>query len=363
MFVSVREQGRWRRSHTYGVSKAARSSKLSLLSAITAGSHGSNDSASTITQESYLRSSSGSGKRRRTSKTKRPQESRKGKLGFGKNSLDQARKGKSKSQESVDVFEFLVHDDNQDTAGQQPQEAARGETEPESPPGHEESDTECLERSLHSDSGVSMGDNSVYHLSNDHSFGRHLPPLLEESQGTDGTRGQLRSRPPRSPTSRWEYPDIPPARHNTIHCEPYNRPGSPDQRRIRFLCHPNESTEEARVLRTRLSGYDLVADQLSQGELPPVFRRFSKIHFRVLLQMQDEIVEMEQELASLDLADTESRVNADGSTLPASRRIDWQWNVSDLHARRLEVLGRLYVKLEQYCRFLLDKVVAIDGMG
>jgi len=93
-----------------------------------------------------------------------------------------------------------------------------------------------------------------------------------------------------------------------------------------------------------------MATELARKELPPLFRRFERVNFRVLLQLQDEITEMEEELAHLDAADTITRHHPDGRTSPASRRVSWQWRNTDLDARRLEVMSRLYIKIEQYSK-------------
>lgn len=349
MFVSVRDQGRQRRSQTYGVSKAARSSKLSLLSAISTQSHGSNDSASTITQESYTRSISGSGKRRRTSKQRKARESREGKGSLVmKSSSEKAIKEKSMSRESVDVFAFLVQEEQQDTPKVQPEEPShvqKGDT-----PALEESDSESVVRSQHSDSGISMGDSSISHLSNEAPLDNRLPPLLEDSQEANlsHSHDQSRDRPNNSRRLRWKWPDIPPATHK--HHIPNVRTPSPEQARVHLPHTPDNLKREFCLPQKALSGYDLVAHQLAHGELPPVFRQFKQVNFRILLQLQDEIIEMEEDMAALDLADTRSRLNSDGSASPASRRINWQWSQSDLQAYRSHVLGRLYIKLEQYCK-------------
>ena len=131
--------------------------------------------------------------------------------------------------------------------------------------------------------------------------------------------------------------------------KPGRRTPSPENVRLRVARRLDDGFQPSKE--PKLSGYDLIAAKLGQGELPPVFRRFQKSNFRMLLQLQDEISEMEDELAALDLEDSKSRFNADGSTSPASRRISWEWTQSDLQARRLDVLGRLYIKIEQYCRW------------
>lgn len=350
MFISIRDHGRRRRSHTYGVSKAARSSKLSLLSAITSASHGSNDSSSTVTQESYTRSASGSGKRRRSSQQKRPRESRDRKVSLVNNSPESPDE-RTMSRESVDVFAFLVDEGNQETPtlhSEGPAEAVPAER-----PLLEGSDDESIARSQHSDSGISMGDHSVCHPNGDSPLDDRLPPLLEESQEPlePEVQGQLRAQPTSPRRLRWKWPNVPPATHQHHTPSPSIRTPSPETVRMQVPQLSDDFDQRFCPPRTRASGYDLVAEKLALGELPPIFRHFKKINFRMLLHLQDEIMEMEEELAALDLADATSRRNSDGSMSPASRRINWQWSQSHLQAGRLQVLGRLYIKIEQYCRY------------
>ncbi|KAJ4509230.1 hypothetical protein HRR83_007082 [Exophiala dermatitidis] len=352
MFVSGRDQGRRRRSQTYGVSKASRSSKLSLLSAITTGSHGSNDSASTITPESYSRSTGG-GRRRRASKQNR---SREAKVVQGKGSLvPKEQKERTSSADLVDVFSFLVHDENDDTAtSEHPQEEACVRQEALSRHEESDNDNDSVVRSQLSDSGISMGDSSICQPGLDRSIEKELPPLFEEPQDRNDPQKQSKSKPTAySEESRWKWPDIPPATHKAQVFDSVARTSSPQEGHVRFDCPAEEPQRIPRSAKRLLSGYDLISEKLSRGEFPLLFRRFDKVHFRMLLQLQDEIVEMEEELSLLDSNDTESRINSDGSISPASRRINWQWHQTDLHGRRLEVLGRLYLKLEQYYQALI----------
>lgn len=355
MFISVRDQGaRRRRSLTYGVSKAARSSKLSLLSAITNLSHGSDD---TVTQESYKRSSSSPVKRRRSSKRKTSKEKMPSPmpLPLPKPNPEKVNKEKSTPKASVDVFEFLVEDESQDASTPRLVEQTEAVAEPCELPQTEESDDESYVRSHHSDSGISMGSNSVCLTSGESVLDDRLPPLPEESQGNTDQEGQLIDLPTYPRRLRLKWPEVPRATHKQHSTGPATRTPSPEQRRASIPSNPSipETSEHDFALPKELplSGYDLVADKLAQGHVPPVFRRFKRINYRVLLQLQDEIIEMEDQLANLDMADTRSRLNSDGSTLPASRRLNWQWNHSELHAHRLEVLGRLYIKIEQYCAY------------
>jgi hypothetical protein len=57
---------------------------------------------------------------------------------------------------------------------------------------------------------------------------------------------------------------------------------------------------------------------------------------------------MEEDLAGLDAADVRFRRGSTGQIAPESRRSNWQWHGSELHARRLDLLGQIYVKVEQY---------------
>ena len=362
MFISVRDQGaRRRRSLTYGVNKAARSSKLSLLSAITNATHGSDD---TVTQESYKRSSSSQTKPRRPSKHKKSREKMpmptptsvpRPKPNPSPNPRpEKMKQERTTPKSSVDVFEFLVDEEGDDASTPRLSEKTETAMEPCELPPADESDDEGYVRSHHSDSGISMGSNSVCLTNGEPALDDRLPPLPEEGQNNAEHQGQLIDRPTYPRRLRLKWPEVPRATHKQHSAGPDTRTPSPEQRRSSVHSIPEPSEQDFPLPKeVPLSGYDLVADRLAQGNVPPVFRRFKRINYRVLLQLQDEIIEMEDQLANLDMADTRSRLNSDGSTSPASRRLNWQWNHSELHAHRLEVLGRLYIKIEQYCRYSL----------
>jgi hypothetical protein len=252
------------------------------------------------------------------------------------------------SRESVDVFAFLVHDDQPDAS----KPSASHPPPLENPSStRDDSDTESVVPSLHSDSGVSLGD-SIAHFGNDSLIGPSLPPLLEDSQETREPAIPKRDEPNHSRRIQWKWPDVPRPTHR--HHLPSEAAGAPSPEQIRVNI-PSTSDSFDRGFcspTTALSGYDLVADSLASGKLSPVFRSFKKIKFRLMLQLQDEILEMEQQLAALDTTDTQSRLNSDGTTSPASRRLSWQWSHSDLPAHRLHILGRLSLKLEQYCALI-----------
>lgn len=102
-------------------------------------------------------------------------------------------------------------------------------------------------------------------------------------------------------------------------------------------------------------GYELLAHKLSElkkgrkdDAVVPAYRKFEQLNHRVLLHLQDEISELEEELRQLDQEIAEASPGAQtGHRHPASRRGDTQFG-NDLHRQRLDVLGRVFLKLEQY---------------
>ena len=109
------------------------------------------------------------------------------------------------------------------------------------------------------------------------------------------------------------------------------------------------------------SGYGLLASHLSASpdnnethvQLPPLYRRFEHLNHRVLLHLQDEIAQMEEELHVLDEYEEMHRFSTaeqeGAKAMPASRRMDVQSQAySNLHYRRLDLMGALVHKTEQY---------------
>ena len=111
------------------------------------------------------------------------------------------------------------------------------------------------------------------------------------------------------------------------------------------------------------SGYGLLASHLSASpdnethvQLPPLYRRFEHLNHRVLLHLQDEIAQMEEELHVLDEYEEMHRFSTaeqeGAKAMPASRRMDVQSQAySNLHYRRLDLMGALVHKTEQYSEF------------
>lgn len=112
------------------------------------------------------------------------------------------------------------------------------------------------------------------------------------------------------------------------------------------------------LTQTNIAGYEMVADKLSKrpkdgrakAAVVPLYRKFESLNHRVLLHLQDEIAEMEEDLRILDecIVQSSPRDHA-GHLHPASRRGDARYG-GELHYRRTELLGRIYLKLGQYSK-------------
>ena len=120
------------------------------------------------------------------------------------------------------------------------------------------------------------------------------------------------------------------------------------------------SKHQGSVADDTMIGYELLAHKLTELKkeghekkedvVVPAYRKFEQLNHRVLLHLQDEISELEEDLRQLD--QDIARASPGGQTghhQPASRRGDTRFG-NDLHSRRIDVLGRVYQKLEQYSK-------------
>ncbi|KAK4613385.1 hypothetical protein CLAFUW4_09257 [Fulvia fulva] len=101
-----------------------------------------------------------------------------------------------------------------------------------------------------------------------------------------------------------------------------------------------------------ITGYEQLATELaSEGSgVVPIYRKFEYLNHRILLHLQDELSEMEEHLRRLD--EIIAQMEPQPSTVeraPASRRGD-AFNGSQIHHQRTELLGRIFLKTEQYNR-------------
>ncbi|PSN64227.1 hypothetical protein BS50DRAFT_65956 [Corynespora cassiicola Philippines] len=126
--------------------------------------------------------------------------------------------------------------------------------------------------------------------------------------------------------------------------------------------HPHPHASGLDLTRATVVGYESLADKLSEvskdgdGSVVALYRKFEQLNHRVLLHLQDEISELEEELRYLDecIARYAPRGEA-GEMHPASRRHEARYG-NEMHYRRTELLGRIYLKLGQYSKFHLDSM-------
>ncbi|KAH8173937.1 hypothetical protein LIA77_05356 [Sarocladium implicatum] len=105
-----------------------------------------------------------------------------------------------------------------------------------------------------------------------------------------------------------------------------------------------------------LSGYQLLASKLAGDvggvHVKPIYRRFEVLNHRLLLSIQDEICDLEEQLNSLDSADTQNRTYP-GGIYPASLRQEALHN-GDLYWRKRDILAKIGHRLWQYNKLLIS---------
>jgi hypothetical protein len=366
MFTSSRGANHDRRGQRPSSRKSDLSSHASLFSGTTTPSSSSSGSGSTITQESVSRSRRAA----RSSASLRQNQEPSAPLTIARRQSTGSSTIES-SLTSVDVFAFLEHDPSSSSIADpniRSHNAARKIHD--STPLQEESDLECSTRSLHSDSGISVRDSSPEPLHYRSYSMSVLDPLREEDSAYSLRRFPLKShqylskmRPGRDSNTNGDveshspndgYSDGAPEAFYRDHAKSSRliAPGS-------VQAVPDHPTAD-------FSGYDLLAARLADSDnaehpFRPLYRKFARLNHRILLQLQDEISQMEEDLASLDAADARVRRGSTGQIIPESRRLNLQWHGSELHARRFELLGQIYVKVEQYSKSIHGLVLILSS--
>jgi hypothetical protein len=147
------------------------------------------------------------------------------------------------------------------------------------------------------------------------------------------------------------------------------------------LASPPQVPSPPDLTKVTLTGYELLASHLASStdpptknttssppHLTPLYRKFSHLHHRVLLHLQDELAELEYHLRMIDegIAQTYATpppippTTSPGSTTPAthypaSRRLERDIaNNHPVFARRTLLLGEIYSKQQQYHTALRD---------
>ncbi|KAI9771428.1 MAG: hypothetical protein M1840_002048 [Geoglossum simile] len=179
------------------------------------------------------------------------------------------------------------------------------------------------------------------------------PPIAPEVYFTPSHMPQRGCSPQTGPPSNYlPIPMMVPGTAMSV--PPYMVPSSPIRPPSPQI--PDESKKS-------ISGYELLASHLSSlsggsgKALVPLYRRFEALNHRLLLHLQDEISELEGELRNVDEADAQVRSAAAGIGAgmpgPASRRAGAKLG-GDLEWRRLDVLGRVFIKIGQYNQALIS---------
>ncbi|TKA30316.1 hypothetical protein B0A50_02543 [Salinomyces thailandicus] len=134
---------------------------------------------------------------------------------------------------------------------------------------------------------------------------------------------------------------------------PYPQPSIPSIAQEQ-VTHPDRppAPDAPDLSQRTIAGYEMLALELSSTNSPvkPLYRKFEYLNHRILLHLQDELCELEEQLRTLDeiIAQTDP-ASAEGQHTPASRRVE-AYSHSEVHHRRTSLLGRIFLKTEQYNR-------------
>jgi hypothetical protein len=146
------------------------------------------------------------------------------------------------------------------------------------------------------------------------------------------------------------------------------------------LVSPPHAPDAPDLTKTTLAGYELLASSLAASRIPsadstiptgtpltPLYRKFSHLHHRVLLHLQDELAELETQLRFLDESiaqisaspprppTTDSPAPAPSPSYPPpSRRLERNPNYPTHFTHRTLILGEIYNKQKQYHSALRD---------
>ena len=344
-----------RRSQRSSLRKAALSSHVSLFSGITTSSGGFSGSGSTIIRESVPPSRRAA----RASMSLRQTKERAATPPIARRQSTGSIKTEN-SPTTIDVFAFLEHDPSRPSTTQPNVDSPNTVRQSCAPVRlQEKPNLEGSARSLRSDSGISIRDSSPESLHNRSYSTSVLEPFPRADSIYSLRRSPLQSHKCHSDMRQG------PENDTNVEVQPYALDdrclnGAPETF-YRDQARSGGSMATGSVQATQddpmanLSGYELLAARLanehnSEQPFRPLYRKFSRLNHRILLQLQDEISQMEADLASLDAADARSRRGSTGQMLPESRRLSWRWHGSELQARKLELLGQIYVKIEQYSK-------------
>jgi hypothetical protein len=265
-----------------------------------------------------------------------------------------------KTSREEDVFDYLVDEspENVDTKVQ-PESSLlpvdveldvnridEPEPDPVPYPDDEGQDMYFPAGSFHSDSGVSMDDGSF-------TVGKALIQPLLSTTGIDAHGGTRRQ-------DMWPYPEVPKPRAFSFearHQEPIEY--TTEARTVQQELHARNGTSPSSVFTESDPLFPLSSDHLASElagcDSPPLFRAFRKTNYRILLQLQDEITELQEDLAELDVYDGSRRLGKDPTTSESLRKLSFAWGQCDfdLYKAKADVLGKLQIRMDQYCSWIV----------
>ncbi|KAI0973701.1 hypothetical protein F4678DRAFT_408029 [Xylaria arbuscula] len=205
-------------------------------------------------------------------------------------------------------------------------------------------------RSTSSTSSTSK--DGLFDVFGDHETDKSTSPehsINGDLRGTAPDEAGPRARPGKGRRRSYGTPEMPRVNAHHTHLPPDDlTPRAPNQHFVKYNVRPEMPP---------FTGYELLASRLSATAvcrngppLRPVYRRFESLNHRILLHLQDEICELEEQLRHLDTVDTQNRRWQSG-ILPASRRAE-SMSGSELQWHKMDILGKIAFKLDQYNRVL-----------
>lgn len=111
------------------------------------------------------------------------------------------------------------------------------------------------------------------------------------------------------------------------------------------------------LLNRPLAGYDLLAAKIA-GDIGgptvrPIYRRFDKLHHRIILSLQDQLIEMEGKIAEMDQVEAEHWKGIPVAERP-SRASDHPF-----HVNKGLTIGLASQKLQIYCKLAQSSAESI----
>ncbi|SMR56288.1 unnamed protein product [Zymoseptoria tritici ST99CH_3D1] len=238
--------------------------------------------------------------------------------------------------------------------GYQIHEDGSADASNQSAAGSDGRSSSLLRSSRHEDKLRQQREAMQYHqsISQSQQYAQH-PTLPDYDQyrsysgSSTGSAGSSVPYPPFTAMQHYHHPSAPipyPHPEQPGHVATPDRPPAPDA--------PDLS-------KRTLTGYELLALELSTPTSPiqPLYRKFCYLNHRILLHLQDELSEMESQLRTFDeiIAQMEPPTPVDQPRQPASRRAE-SVGGTEVHHRRTALLGRIFLKTEQYSRAMTSFV-------